>query len=465
MLGPARTSPHALSLTFHGAAQSVTGSMHLVEAAGARVLLDCGLVLGRHPDTRQRNRLFPFDPAGLDAVVLSHAHVDHCGNLPNLVGQGFGGPIFCTAATRRLLGIMLADSARIQAEEARIDEILGRADECSTGQLYSSGEVERTLAQCVTLPYGRPHDIRPGLALTLHDAGHLLGSAMVHLASAGASLLFTGDLGRSDLRFLKAPEALPAADMVVCESTYGGRRHPPVEKLRETLRKVVRRTIDREGKVLVPAFSLGRAQIVVHYLRQWMRDGALPAAPIFVDSALAADIAEAYALHPESLAVLPDANGSHAPRYVRAAAESRDLSRRRGPAIIVASGGMCEAGRILNHFEHGLDDPRNSVVLVSYQAPGSLGRSLLERGPSVRFRGKRWNKWAEVVDLSGFSAHADHDGLLNALAPLLPNDPRICLVHGDIENATLLARDLEDLGFWHVDIPRREQTVSLTARM
>jgi metallo-beta-lactamase family protein len=458
------TSTTTLSVTFHGAAQFVTGSMHLVEAGGSRILLDCGLVLGRSPETAARNRTFPFAPKDIDAVVISHAHVDHCGNLPNLVRQGFSGPIYCTPATRDLLAIMLADSARIQEEEAHIDKVLGRPDEMSTGLLYTRHEVDLALAQCVAVGYNQPRDIRPGVTLRLLDAGHLLGSAMVHLHVAGPqakSVLFTGDLGRADLRFLKPPEPLPEADLVLCESTYGGRRHPRVEELRTKLRKVVRATVERDGKVLIPAFSLGRAQIVVHYVRQWMRAGVLPALPIYVDSPLAADIAAVYSLHPECLAEFPDPAGNHAPRYIRSSRESRELSRTKGPCVLVASGGMCEAGRILNHFEQNLDDPRNAVVLVSYQAPGSLGRMLLDRGPTVRFRGRRWNKWADIVDLSGFSAHADHDGLVAALRPLLPRDPRICLVHGDIENATALARDLQEEGFWNVELPRRQETVRL----
>jgi len=461
-----RPSPSpSLSVTFLGAAQAVSGSMHLVEARGLRILLECGLILGRNPEVLQRNRTFPFEPKSLDAVIISHAHVDHCGNLPSLVRQGYEGPVFCTPATRDLMAIMLADSARIQEQDANVDQIAGKPDETSTGLLYTRLEVERTLSLCVTVPYREAREIRPGVELRLLDAGHLLGSALVHLTFDGPpktqSLLFTGDLGRPDLHFLRPPEALPQADLILCESTYGGRHHRPIEELRTTLRGVVQKTIEREGKVLIPAFSLGRAQLVVHYIRQWMREGQLPAIPILVDSALAAQIAEIYSLHPENLAVSPDPAGRNAPRYIRLAKESHEVSRQPGPCILVASGGMCEAGRILNHFQNNLDDPRNSVVLVSYQAPGSLGRQLLERGPAVKFRGRRWNKWADVVDLSGFSAHAGHNDLMNALMPALEHDPRICLVHGDIENATALSRDLEEERFSRVSIPARLERIGV----
>lgn len=437
--------------------------MHLVEAADLRVLLDCGLVLGWGPAAQERNRNFPFPPASLTAVVLSHAHIDHCGNLPNLVRQGFGGPIYCTPATRTLLGIMLTDSARVQEEEAQIAQIVGKPDESSTGSLYTRAQVERTLAQCVTVPYDQPTLVRSGLQLRFVDAGHLLGSAMVALRlDAGhgeTAITYTGDVGRSALRFLREPAPLPAADLVICESTYGGRVHQPLDELADKLQSVVRTTIERDGKVLIPAFSLGRAQVVIHYVQQWMAQGKLPRVPIYMDSPLAADIAEVYDLYPESMAATGPAEEPEPVRYIRASGESKELSRRRESCILVASGGMCEAGRILNHLENNIDDPRNSVVLVSYQAPGSLGRKLMERGPMVHFRGRRWNKWADVVDLNGFSGHADQRDLVNLFEPLLDDQPRVRLVHGELDQAEALAQSLRSRGLRDVHIPRREEIV------
>ncbi len=444
--------------------------MHLVEAADLRVLLDCGLVLGWGATAQERNRNFPFPPSSLSAVVLSHAHIDHCGNLPNLVRQGFDGPIYCTPATRSLLGIMLADSARIQKQEAQVATIVGRPDESTTGLLYSSREVERTLQQCVTVPYEQPTQIRPGLQVRFVDAGHLLGSAMIALTmDAGTSesrITFTGDLGRPGMKFLRDPAPLPAADLIICESTYGGRSHQRLEELAEKLQDVVKATIERGGKVLIPAFSLGRAQVVIHYVRQWMAQGKLPRVPIYMDSPLAADIAEVYDLYPESMAcALHDHEEEAVPvRYIRAGTESKELSMRREACVLVASGGMCEAGRILNHLENNLDDPRNCVVLVSYQAPGSLGRKLLERGPMVHFRGRRWNKWADVVDLNGFSGHADQQDLVNYFRPLVGAGPvgagpRVRLVHGELEQAEALAQALRAEGIEEVEIPRREESV------
>lgn len=440
-------------MTFYGAAQRVTGSMHLVETPEARVLLDCGLVLGREEEVLARNRTFPFAASYIDAVLLSHAHIDHCGNLPNLVRQGFTGPIYCTPATRDLMAIMLADSAKIQADEG--------------APLYTPREVERTLSQCVAVPYGASCEFAPQMRFQFLDAGHLLGSAMIALTcdvgGETRTVTYTGDLGRSALHFLRKPAPLPPSDLVICESTYGGRLHPCPNELNERLYETVQQTIERGGKVLVPAFSLGRAQIVVHYLHQAMEQGRLPRVPIYVDSPLAAEIADVYQQHPGCLAtgVAATMHERNAIQYVRDWDESRDLSRRKGPCILVASGGMCEAGRIIHHLEHNIDDPRNSVLLVSFQSPGSLGRKMLERGATVRYRGRTWNKWADIINLSGFSGHADQQDLVSHLRPLVGTQPRVRLVHGELDQALMLASALRDEGFEDVMIPQREDSASV----
>ena len=278
------------------------------------------------------------------------------------------------------------------------------------------------------------------------------------------TVAFTGDLGRAGLPFLHPPAPVPAADLLVSESTYGGRTHQPLDQLAESLASVVTRTIRRGGKVLIPAFSLGRAQVVVYYLQEWMESGRMPRAPLYVDSGLAASIAELYRLHPTYLAPHTLERLAEAPaglvHYARSLTESKELSRSPEPAVIVASGGMCEAGRIIRHLEQHIDDPRASIVLVSYQAPQSLGQRLRERGPTVTFQGRKWNKWAEVVDLSGFSGHADHNDLLEQLTPLAGR-AKVRLVHGDVEHASLLAGDLRKRGFEDVGIPARGETVTV----
>ncbi len=464
--------PPGPTVTFWGAAQSVSGSMHLLEVAGRKILLDCGLSLGNHPEVRRRNRQFPFEPHQIDAVVLSHAHVDHCGNLPTLVRQGFAGPVYCTPATRDLMAVMLADSAKIQEEDAAYRAVLGDATHPEARPLYTRHDAELTVERCVALPYGESRQIAPDVRLRFVDAGHVLGSAMVVLTMAvpggERTLTFTGDLGRRGLPFLRQPEPVPEADLLICESTYGGRTHAPLNQLVERLAEVVTRTVERGGKVLVPAFSLGRAQVVVYYVQRLMDAGLVPRVPLYVDSKLAADIAEVYRRHPDCLADpslrwLEQDTGAGGVHYVRSAEESRRLSVRPGPCVIVASGGMCEAGRVLGHLQQVIDDPRCSIVLVSYQAPQSLGNKLLERGPTVRFLGKVWNKWADVVDLNGFSGHADHDDFLSLLGPSAGRTRKVRLVHGEPEAAARLAEALRQRGFGEVAIPGRGETVSLAS--
>ena len=458
------SAPPGFAVTFLGAAQSVTGSMHLLEAGGRRLLLDCGLAMGKGV-ARDCNRAFPFDPATIDAVLLSHAHVDHCGNLPNLVKQGFTGPIYCTPATRDLIAIMLADSARIQEDQAYVDAVLGRDD---LEDRFDGGDVRRTLDRCVPVEYDTPFEAAPGVTARFTDAGHLLGSAMIQVTvheGRPRRVTFTGDLGRTELDFLRPPAPLPPADLILSESTYGGREHQSLGELTTKLQEVVLRTIERGGKVLIPAFSLGRTQLVLYYLQQFFRQGRLPDVPLYVDSPLAAQVVDVYRRYPEQLSdsvrldyLNPDERHVH---YVQDRRESKELSTRPGPCILIASGGMCEAGRILNHLDANVDDPRATVLLVSYQAPGSLGRRLLDRGPTVRVRGKLRNKWAEVADLNGFSCHAGRADLLNYFRPLRAEQPRVCLVHGDLEQSQALAGSLRREGFADVRIPARGESVSL----
>jgi metallo-beta-lactamase family protein len=451
------------SVTFLGAARSVTGSMHLVESGPHRLLLDCGLTRGAGDD-RLRNRRFPFAPQSIDAVVLSHAHTDHCGNLPNLVRQGFHGPIYCTPPTRDLLAVMLADSARIQEDDARVAGVArGRAVLVEHGPLYTRQDVTQTIEQAIAVDYDTPVAINPDAQLRFTDAGHILGSAIVSLTLLHAGrehrLTFTGDLGRRGLPYLRDPARVPAADLVICESTYGGRSHDTLEGMAARMADVVRRTVARGGKVLIPAFSLGRTQVVVHYLRHWMAAGALPRLPIYVDSPLAAEIGMVYEEYADHLQE-PEAEPVPV-EFILDADEARRITSRPDPCVIVASGGMCDGGRILHHLKHHVDDPRSTVVLVSYQAPHSVGARLLEARPTVRFHGRTWNKWVEVTELNGFSGHADQDDFEALLGPACGATGRVRLVHGEPEQSEALARRLRRLGFADVDVPEREAVVKV----
>lgn len=467
--------PAEPTVTFCGGAREVTGSMHLVHAHGRVILLDCGLFLGRNAEGMQRNRTFPFEPRRLDAVILSHAHVDHSGNLPNLVRQGYSGPIYCTPPTRDLIAPLLADSARIHEEDARRANVWQQADAPQVPALSTQADVLRTLQLCVPLRYEQEREILPGIHVRLLDAGHVLGSAMVALTIAGpdrpARLVFTGDLGRHNMPLLPPPVPIPPADVVISESTYGGKRHEPFSRMMEAMRVLVRQTIDRGGKVLIPAFSLGRTQTVVHCLQQLRVRHWLPEVPIFVDSPLAGRITEVFRHHPDYLTaeaarqLEEPANFIAGPllHYVQSVEESKALNARKEPCIIVASSGMGEGGRILHHLTHNVDDPRSTVILVSYQPKDTLGWRLLEHKPTVRILGREWNKWADVVILRGFSSHADHQGIVDALSPLVGQVGKVCLVHGDIESSQALATDLEKHGLDDVTIPAPGQTIRITS--
>jgi metallo-beta-lactamase family protein len=438
--------------------------MHLVEAGDTRILLDCGLVRGAKDEEHKRNREFPFDPTTLTAVVLSHAHVDHAGNLPNLVKQGYDGPIYCTPATRELISVMLADSARIQEDEAHLAGVTRGKNPADRRALYNRGDVRNTLDQCVETPYGTAEVIANQIELRFHDAGHILGSALVelNLEHRGASrrITFTGDLGRRGLPFLPDPCFVPAADLVICESTYGGRTHETVDAMADRMADIVKRTVARGGKVYIPAFSLGRTQVVAHYLQRWMRDGVLPRLPILVDSPLAAQIAEVYEQFPEAL-LQADVAAAPPVEYLGRSHDAHSLLYGREPCIVIASGGMCDGGKILQHLRRHVDDPRCSLVLVSYQAPHSLGAQLLETNPTVRFHGRNWNKWIEVIELNGFSGHADQNDFLALLGPAAGKTGRVRLVHGEPKQAEALANCLLEHGFKDVAAPHREDTVSV----
>jgi len=462
------------TVTFWGAARTVTGSMHLVETNGGKLLLDCGLFQGRRSEARQRNSRFPFLPSAIDAVILSHAHIDHCGNLPNLVRQGFAGPIYCTPATRDLLAVMLADSAKIQEEDAAYLNRKREHGEPPIEPLYRREDAHNTVRQCRTVPYDQPHDLGHGVQVRFVDAGHLLGSAMVALAIHAngheQTLTFTGDLGRRGLPILRDPAPVPPGELLISESTYGGQTHEPVALLTDALGDVARKTAERGGKVLIPAFSLGRTQTVVFFLHQLMNAGRLPDLPIFVDSPLAVNATEVFRLHPEcfdeqTVQLLeddPDLFGQQRIRYVRSVEESKQLNSRHDPCIIIAASGMCESGRILHHLKNNIEDPRHTVLIIGFQAPHTLGRQLVERRPEVRILNRTLKPRAEVVVLSGFSSHADQNDFRAFLGPLAGQAKRVCLVHGEMDRAEALARDLRQQGFAEVLIPDRGQTVKLS---
>lgn len=462
-----RKLPAEPTVTFWGAARTVTGSMHRLDVAGRSVLLDCGLFQGSRAESDRRNRHFPFRPRDIDAVLLSHAHIDHCGNLCNLVKQGFTGPIYCTPATRALAAVMLGDAAKIHEETANYLNRHRHKSEPKIEPLYDGRDVYRTLLRLRAIPYDTPTNFLDDLEVTFVDAGHLLGSAMVHVRLGERRLTFTGDLGRPGLPILRDPEPIPPADLVICESTYGSHTHEPVEETAERLGEVVRRTAARGGKLLIPAFSVGRTQTVVYFLHQLISAGRLPPLPIYVDSPMAVRATEVFRAHPEcfnaqTLRLLEEHAelfGEQHVTYIDKVHDSIALNHRPEPCVIISASGMCEAGRILHHLKHNLEDARSTVMMVGYQAADTLGRRLVERRPEVRILGRTLTVKAEVVVLSGLSSHADRGGLIGALAPLLGTARQVCLVHGELAPATALAEGLHAAGFTDVVIPERGDSV------
>jgi metallo-beta-lactamase family protein len=392
--------------------------------------------------------------------------------LPNLVRQGFDGPIYCTPATRDLTAVMLADSAKIQEEDAAYLNRHRPHGEPPIEPLYRRQDAHRAMRCFHALPYDRPLDIGHGVQLRLVDAGHLLGSAMVsltiHSGGKDHTLTFTGDLGRRGQPILRDPSPVPSADLLISESTYGGQTHPPAQEQADALGEVVRRTADRGGKVFIPAFGLGRTQTVVYFLHQLMAKGSLPDLPLFVDSPLAADATEVFRLHPECFdeetALLleedPDLFGGRRIRYTRSVEESKALNGLREPCVIIAASGMCEAGRILHHLKHGVEDERNTILIVGFQAPDTLGRRLVERRPEVRILDQTRKLRAEVVVMNGFSSHADQGDFHDYLGPLAGQTKKVRLVHGEVDRAEALAASLRQWGFADVAIPDRGESVA-----
>ncbi len=461
------------TITFWGAAQSVTGSLHRVDAGQQSLLLDCGMVLGSSAESLRRNRDFPFRPREINAVLLSHAHLDHSGNLPNLIKQGFVGPIYCTPATRALAAVVLGDAAKIHEEDAAERNRQREPGAPAVEPLYTGRDVYRTLVRMQAVPYHTPFAVAPDLEATFFDAGHLLGSAMIHLRidspRGERQLTFTGDLGRPGLPILRAPDTIPPANLLVCESTYGGRKHDAVEAAVERLGEFVQQTVHRGGKLLIPAFSIGRTQTVVYFLHQLLSAGRLPEIPIYVDSPMAVRATEVFHAHPEcfdepTLRLLtehPDLFGERRITYVEKVHDSLALNRAPPPCVIISSSGMCEAGRVLYHLQRVIEDPRSTILLTGYQAEGTLGRQLAERRPSVRILGRSYALKADVATLGGFSGHADHEGLLEHLGPLSGAGSKVRLVHGETAGAMALAEALRAAGFADVAVPEPGESLAI----
>jgi metallo-beta-lactamase family protein len=456
-----------MTLQFLGAARTVTGSMHLLSVNGTRILLDCGLFQGKRDESYERNRHFPFEPADIDAVVLSHAHIDHAGNLPNLVKAGFRGPIYTTSATKDLCNIMLYDSAYIQERDIEyVNKKHQKRHEPFVEPLYDVIDVTNAMSQFVSSAYNQTIEVAGGVAATFHDAGHILGSAvtLLELEEKGrrVRLGFTGDLGRKNAPIIKDPEPIGSVDLLISESTYGGKLHDPVSGMKDSLCQIIKRTADRGGKVIVPSFSVGRTQDLEYLLSELFDENRLPVIPIYVDSPLAVDASEIFRLHTEcfdeeTLSLLQsnvDPFGFNRLIYIRTVEQSKELNGMHSPCVIISASGMCEGGRIVHHLANNIENPNNTILFVGFQAEHTLGRRLIEGQPEVSIFGEIYKLNAEVVALNSFSAHAGQDELVKYIAAVDRNKlKKICLVHGELAQSELLAAKLQTVGMKDVAIP------------
>ncbi len=480
-----------MNLQFLGAAQSVTGSMHLVEANGKKILLDCGLVQGKRQEARMLNSEIPFDARAIDAVVLSHAHLDHTGKLPVLVKKGFDSSIFSTSATRDLCSAMLRDSALLQESDIRFVNRLNAEKGLPPAEpLYTLPDATACIRLFCTLEYGRRIEILPGIWLTLRNAGHILGSASVTLEiaekdesvcnekgtieedaqekadqKAVKTLVFTGDLGQKGAAVVKDPEPVVRADVLITESTYGGRHHRPMSEAKENLARIVNETAEKSGLLIIPAFAVGRTQDVVYHLHELIDEKKVPTLPVYVDSPLASNITEIFRHHPECYdketeqLLLNDGGkdpfGFKRLVYTRSTEESKSLSSVKRPAIIISASGMCEGGRVLHHLRRNIGDPRTTVLFVGYQAENTLGRKLLSGDRTVKIFGEEHTVNAKIEEISGYSAHADEGELLGFVKMISKPPEKVFVVHGEINAARAMAYALTDAGIREVVIPER----------
>ncbi|MGH7562723.1 MAG: MBL fold metallo-hydrolase RNA specificity domain-containing protein [Gemmatimonadales bacterium] len=462
----------ALRLTFWGAAGGqVTGSMHLLEAAGARVLLDAGLFQGHRAESAALNANLPFDARRIDAVIVSHAHIDHIGRLPLLVRHGYHGPIYATPATRDLSAVMLPDSAHIQEKDAEFLAKRGKKGPESE-PLYTLADAVAVQDLMVGLPYHRIHYIRKHLAFEFTEAGHILGSASVDLRlTEGGShrLVFSGDVGRSALPIIRDPDPPTGpVDTLIVESTYGDRSHESLTGSGERLADVVRRVARRGGKILIPAFAVGRTQEVVYELHSLWRTGRIPNVPIFVDSPLAVDATTVFRMHPEIFDRREQLVATNAAlfdfplvQYTRDVRDSRRLNTLPGPAIIVAASGMAESGRILHHLAQHIGDHRNLVLFVGFQAEHTLGRRIRDGHTPVKIFGEATERRCEVETIDGYSAHADRDELRAWVRRIGGPIRRAFVVHGEEGPAAAMAAILREEGVGEAVVPGHGQSFDL----
>ena len=448
-----------MKIHFLGAIRTTTGSIYLIELNAKRILLECGLYQGRRAESNEKNQHFPFDPKTLYAAILSHAHIDHCGNFPNLYKQGFRGNIFCTHATQDLAGIMLQDSAHIQESDARfVSKVRSRKGESAVDPLYSAEDAERVVRQIVSVGYDRPIVVTEGLTVTFRDAGHILGSAQVVLdvEEAGRKFryLFTGDVGRGGDPILRDPEGVEDVDYLHIESTYGNKLHKAkgMEATDEVIAKITE-VFKKKGKVIIPAFAVGRTQQLVWALNKALHDKRLPEVPIYVDSPLAVNATEVHRLHPECFnkeiyEFLMTEGNPFEPKniqYIRDVTLSKALNKKKGPCVIISASGMAESGRILHHLRNNIENPDNLILFVGFCAEYTLGAQIRSGKSPVNIFGEPFEVKAQIGEMDSLSGHADKNELVAHVNRITGNLKKIFITHGEEEQSVTFAETLKQL--------------------
>ncbi|MFC2082137.1 MBL fold metallo-hydrolase RNA specificity domain-containing protein [Bacteroidota bacterium] len=465
-----------MEIQFIGAARTVTGSMHLIRTNGYNFLLDCGMYQGKRKVAFELNRNFDlFDPKEIDFVILSHAHIDHSGNLPSLVKRGFEGKIYSTFATKDLATIMLKDSGHIQEKDTEfVNKRRMKKGQNLFEPLYTVADAEETIQHFVGINYHKETEIVPGVKLTFFDAGHILGSAIVFLKinenGRIVNLGFSGDLGRPNLPILKDPEKIPTVDFLICESTYGGRFHDNPTDSETKLAKVVNKAYENKSKIIIPAFSVGRTQELVYALHRIFQSNKAPNIPVYVDSPLSVNATKVFQLHPECfdnetaqfLVNHEDPFGFNKLKYITDVDDSKQLNEIPGPHIIISSSGMCEAGRILHHLRNNIEDPNNIVLIVGYSAEHTLGRKIVEKEEVIKIFGEEHKLKAEVIVMNSFSAHADADELISYCDQFDKDRvQQFFLVHGDFDQQEIFKNRLKGIGYENITIPERGDVFTL----
>ena len=465
-----------MKLTFIGATHGVTGSMHVLEVNGKRILLDCGMYQGHRKEAEELNRSFPFDPASLDCMILSHAHIDHSGNIPQLVKGGFDGNIYATSATRDLCSLMLRDSAHIQERDAEfINKKKLKKGQPPVKPIYTVPDAIESLKNFVGIEYEKTFNLCDNVRVTFFDAGHILGSALALLDitenGRRIRLLTLYDLGRDGNPILRDPTPVSGADFIITESTYGGREHEPYANMEGQLADVVNDAVQAKGKIIIPAFSVGRTQVMVYLLHKLIDAGKIPEIPVFVDSPLSTNVTEVFRFHPECydddvlypLMSTDDPFGFKRLTYIQNVEESKRLNGKDGPLMIISASGMCESGRILHHLANSIENPRNVILIIGFQAENTLGRRLADGLAPIRILGEEYRLRANVIVMQGFSAHADRPGLLRYIGRCNKDHAvqKVFLVHGEMDQAEALEEGIHSLGIANTEIPERGESVEL----